>query len=842
MNLVQMSFSGAIFIAVVIVIRAVSINKLPKRTFLVLWGIALLRLLIPFSIPSMLSAYSFINRSIPVKETVSDMPASDLIPATQTEQLFVGESTPQTQMPQVQIPQSSIQVSVWVILWSVGAIACAAFFIISYLHWSFEFKTSMPVLNAFAAQWLEEHQLKRPITIRQSDRVETPLTYGIFRPVILMPLKTDWENKRQLQYILLHEYVHICRYDMVTKLLSVFVLCVHWFNPMVWVMYILFNRDIELACDECVIREFGENSKSEYALTLISMEEKKSGLMPICNNFSKNAIEERITAVMKIKKTTFAAVIMATAIVASVTTVFATSATQDDKQRTAITATDFSEEEYEKLLALQFDGYESMSVSEYQNKVWEFTDTVAYRDLLERFSQSEKLYAMKDSDETAAFLFYILDPLTAERWQSREFGGAVAADYPQASDNALLEYTLTMEILDADALTVGEYDVSRRIAVECLNNILNGMTTSDLRDAQAMQELIDEEIGSITHMVETSGLNIEIQYTFTPLGELAIEDMEEWQKDRQQEMDRMLAPYVPFGLTYRYDFATDDYKMYFQGKEVRGIYDEKENLWITEHSGIGEGIYDNNAIEIFVVYENGKITGLREADEKEQEEFSNMRQQNTDELKNMQETRAYPYATEEDYESLLALKTLDYQDISLSDFNMALLEWANENHDRMERINCDIGWNDFQVALDDEELSFVKLTVNLSGNENAKYVQSSYTGRPEEAPVYNQDLPQKTIVENGRTAWCSLWYQFSYAIEYKDAITVGERDYCVGHMVRNIEKFWNETSTEEMLKMTEKDVVEKLQKIAGGYSAKLIDITIDEEHVQFESMDERNID
>ena len=837
MSLVQMSFSGAIFIAVVIAVRAILINKLPKRTFLALWGIALLRLLIPFSIPSILSVYSFINRSIPVKETVSDMPVSDFIPSAQTGQLFIAESTPQAQMQ-----QSSMEISVWTVIWCAGVIFCVAYFIISYLHWSFEFRTSMPVSNTFVTQWLGEHRLKRPIAIRQSDRIETPLTYGIFRPVILMPVKRDWENKKQLQYILLHEYVHICRFDIVTKLLSAFTLCIHWFNPMVWIMYVLFNRDIELACDECVIRKFGENSKSEYALTLISMEEKKNGLMPICNNFSKNAIEERITAVMKIKKTTFAAVIMATAIVASVTTVFATSATQDDKQRTAITATDFSEEEYEKLLALQFAGYESMSVSEYQKKVWELTDTAEYRDLLERFSQSEKLYAMKDSDETAAFLFYILDPLTAERWQSREFGGAVAADYPQASDNAVLEYTLSLEILDVDALTVEEYDVSRRIAMECLNDILNGMTTSDLRDAQFMQTMIDEEIDSITHMVDTSRLNIEIQYVFTPLGELAIEDMEDWQKERQQEMDRMLAPYVPFGLTYRYDFATDDYKMYFQGKEVRGIYDEREDLWITEHSGIGEGIYDDNAIEIFVVYENDEIAGLREATGQEQEEWSNIRQQSTDELKNAQETRAYPYATEEDYKSLLALKTPDYQDMSIADFNMALLAWANENHDRMERVNCDTGWNDFQVALDDEELSFVKLTVNLSGNENAKYVQSNYTGKEEEAPVYNQDLPQKTIVENGRSAWCSLWYQFSYSIADKDEITVGERDYCVGNMIRDIEKFWNETSTEEMLKMTEKDVVEKLRRIAGEYSAKHITITINEEHVQFESMDERNID
>ncbi|MDE5865203.1 MAG: M56 family metallopeptidase [Lachnospiraceae bacterium] len=328
MNLFQMSFSGAILILAVIVVRAISINKLPKRTFLTLWAIVLLRLLIPFSIPSMLSVYSFVNRSTPFRETVNDVATSDFIPTAQTGQFFIGDNTTQAQIPQG--VQENMNVSVWSIIWCIGTILCAAFFIISYLRLSFEFKTSLPVSDTYITQWLEEHRLKRPITIRQSNRIETPLTYGILHPVILMPQKTDWENKQQLRYILAHEYVHICRYDIVTKLISAVTLCIHWFNPMVWVMYILYNRDIELACDECVIRKFGEESKSEYALALISMEEKKIGLMSIGNNFSKNAIEERITAVMKIKKTSFAAIIVAVAVVASVTMVFATSAIKDE--------------------------------------------------------------------------------------------------------------------------------------------------------------------------------------------------------------------------------------------------------------------------------------------------------------------------------------------------------------------------------------------------------------------------------------------------------------------------------------------------------------------------------
>lgn len=111
----------------------------------------------------------------------------------------------------------------------------------------------------------------------------------------------------------------------VKKLILVLAVCLHWFNPFVWVMYVLFNRDIELACDESVVRQCGEKARSAYALMLIDMEAKKSGLAPFCSSFSKNAVEERITAIMKMKKMTVTSLILACGIVAGTTTVFATS-------------------------------------------------------------------------------------------------------------------------------------------------------------------------------------------------------------------------------------------------------------------------------------------------------------------------------------------------------------------------------------------------------------------------------------------------------------------------------------------------------------------------------------
>ena len=160
------------------------------------------------------------------------------------------------------------------------------------------------------------------------------MTYGVIHPVILLPKTTVWNNEETLHYVLAHELVHIKRFDIITKVVLAAALCIHWFNPLVWVMYVLANRDIELSCDETVIRQFGENTRAAYAKVLISMEETRSGFIPLCNNFSRNAIEERITAIMKTRKTTVVSLVLAAVIVAGTTSVFAPSALAESKDST----------------------------------------------------------------------------------------------------------------------------------------------------------------------------------------------------------------------------------------------------------------------------------------------------------------------------------------------------------------------------------------------------------------------------------------------------------------------------------------------------------------------------
>lgn len=318
MSLLQMSISGAIMVLAVIVIRALGINRLPKKTFLALWGIVLLRLLIPFSFPSPFSAYSLVSNHISILQGTAGAGGANIFPASPIVFPTTGGDAQW---------QPVAHISPYSIVWGIGFVLCALFFAISYFKCHREFRESLPIKNDFPENWLAEHGTIRPTQIRQSSRISAPLTYGIFKPIILMPKKTNWNDTEQIEYILAHELIHIKRFDVATKLLLTATLCIHWFNPLVWAMYILFNRDIELSCDETVVRSFGNTTKSAYARALISMEEKKNRLTPLCNNFSKNAIEERITAIMKMKKISAFSVVTALAIILSITTVFATSPT-----------------------------------------------------------------------------------------------------------------------------------------------------------------------------------------------------------------------------------------------------------------------------------------------------------------------------------------------------------------------------------------------------------------------------------------------------------------------------------------------------------------------------------
>lgn len=325
LSLLEISLSATIFILAVIFFRSLLIHKLPKMTFMLLWGVAFVQLIVPFSVHSQFSIFTAVNylkRMFSVQEVI---PLTESSPYLNGGTVIMPLITENLTIPTVPL-QTTSQISPIVLAWLIGFTLCALYFIIPHLRCRSNYKMSLPIKSDFISKWQKSNPLWRKVQIRQSDEISTPLTYGIFQPIILLPKNLDYTDENQLELILTHEFTHIKRFDTLKKWLLAAGVCVHWFNPFVWIMYILANRDIELSCDESVIWTFGESMKPTYAMALVRLEEKKSGLSPIISNFSKNPTEERIISIMKTKKTSITTMLLAIAITAGIVTVFATSA------------------------------------------------------------------------------------------------------------------------------------------------------------------------------------------------------------------------------------------------------------------------------------------------------------------------------------------------------------------------------------------------------------------------------------------------------------------------------------------------------------------------------------
>lgn len=828
MSLLEMSASGAVLILAVTVLRALALHRLPKGAFLALWAVAVLRLLVPVSLPSALSVYTLAERWAPA-EVVQHTPDLPAVP-TKSQPDHWPSTMPAATPAGLYSSGGDGQISHlgWEALWLAGTALCGIWFWTAYLRCRREFQTALPVEEEGTLRWLAEHPLRRQVALRQSDRIAAPLTYGVLHPVILLPAGANWSGP-QLACALEHELVHIQRFDTLAKLFLAAAACVHWFNPLVWTMYVLANRDIELRCDEVVVRRLGLDRRSAYARTLIDLESEKSGLGPFASAFSKNAIEERITAIMKMKKRSLAAILAAFVLICGLSVAFATSAEAPEEENglreylTVIPGGNFTEEESHTLFALWIDGYEDMTVSAFREKM-RGARTDADMEIIERFSLSETAYSLpagKEADALAAFsryFFKVYEPLTADQWRTRSFDGAGATG---------AEYMYNLTILDDSTLKAGEYAQVQQDAEAILRQPIESMA-----DALEVEKL------------STPALQVELGYYTTPTGD----DLDallhaQASNESAAEWDRLLTPYVPFGLTYQFDDPDLDgngLTMWFNGKEVRSITDEREGIWITEHTGITT--YAPDAIELYAVYTDGVLTGLREATSEEQAAFTESRIQSSAQagLLNTEEQREFPQATAEDYAALLTLQTEDYENLSLKDFNQRLLDWGNENPDAYNRINCDVIWNDCGVALTEEQWNFVSRTCRLSGTENGQMIRGLYTGQ-EQDPGFAANLPMREQETGGSiAAWCNLYYDLSYHVSDRNACTVGERDACVGEMERTVAAFWRDTDLDTLLAMTEQDMVDQFNawaSLCGTDHVSFHHITRD--HIHYECADER---
>lgn len=310
----HMSLWAAVLTSLICFVRAAFGRKLPKRTFRILWAVVILRMLVPLSLPIMK-----INTAVAVPAASEEFLVQDAVVYTYIDGEFTQTDTsdyiaPQTVYEVAETEDKSLSVTE---IWLLTAAAVFTTFVAVHVKFRLKVRDALPAEIAF------ETRLRRRVRIKVSDRIDSPLTYGIFRPVILLPKNIYKCGEKNIEYILSHELTHIKRFDVLYKLLMVLAVSLHWFNPLAWVMLVLASRDIELSCDEEVVlsKNGSGREREEYALTLIEMEEKRS-FGVLLSGFGGSSVKERIKSVMGLKKATPLGKSAAVLLVAMAFTVF----------------------------------------------------------------------------------------------------------------------------------------------------------------------------------------------------------------------------------------------------------------------------------------------------------------------------------------------------------------------------------------------------------------------------------------------------------------------------------------------------------------------------------------
>lgn len=307
LRIISMSISASWLILAVLILR-LALKKAPKWVSVLLWGIIAVRLICPFS---MESPVSLIPESVGNGELVSawmddyigdvtiihnNSVHYDAAVAAGREPISDGAGgyyvvTKYDQLEEPSTVEDNVM-PVLTIIWTAGISFLVLYTVVSY--WRLRRKVDTAVLYRG--------------NIFQSENVNTPFVLGIVKPRIYVPFQME---KQDLEYVVAHEQAHIRRKDHWWKPLGFLLLTIHWFNPLMWLGYVLLCRDIELACDEKVIKGLGNEQRAGYmqALVACSVNRRMIAACPLA--FGEAGVKERVKSVMKYKKPAFWIVILA---------------------------------------------------------------------------------------------------------------------------------------------------------------------------------------------------------------------------------------------------------------------------------------------------------------------------------------------------------------------------------------------------------------------------------------------------------------------------------------------------------------------------------------------------
>ena len=298
LKLVNLSISASWLILAVLVLRVV-LKKAPKWVMPLLWGVVALRLVCPFSIESALSL-------IPSAETIPSEIVTETREPVLYEQATLDIVTNPTLPSAAEVPvgvsrqQAQVDFNIYSVLWLAGMAAL--------------------LVHALVSAGKLKRKLATAILLRdniyESEFVDSPFVFGVVKPNIYLPMHMD---EGTAAYVIAHERAHLARRDHWWKVLGYLVLALHWFNPLVWVAYILFCRDIELACDEKVVKGLDGAARADYSQALLSCAAPKRAVAACPLAFGEGNIKMRVKSALHYKKPAFwvaAAAVLAVVIVA----------------------------------------------------------------------------------------------------------------------------------------------------------------------------------------------------------------------------------------------------------------------------------------------------------------------------------------------------------------------------------------------------------------------------------------------------------------------------------------------------------------------------------------------
>ena len=279
LSVLNMSLTASFVIAAIMLTRLL-LKKAPKIISYALWAVAGFRLVCPFTLESMFSLLPFKAAPLPPDITMQDAPRID-------SGIAVIDNAISAVLPAAAPTASVNPLQIWLAVGSfIWILGIAVMLIYSFV--------SIIILKHRLC-WAEHVE----DNLYEADNLKTPFVIGLFKPKIYIPAGLSDEERR---YIVLHEQTHIRRFDHIVKIFAYLVLCLHWFNPVVWAAFILMGADMEMSCDERVMKELGSDIKNAYSLSLVRVAAGHKILNGSPLAFGEGSMKERIKNVLKFKK------------------------------------------------------------------------------------------------------------------------------------------------------------------------------------------------------------------------------------------------------------------------------------------------------------------------------------------------------------------------------------------------------------------------------------------------------------------------------------------------------------------------------------------------------------